>query len=71
MQFMDDWAKAEFAAAGLEPDSDFGCELSPGARNAFVILVDALAVPRVRYPRERPGQLFLSSATSCCRSRPQ
>jgi glucose/mannose transport system substrate-binding protein len=61
MQFMGDWAKAEFAAAGLEPDSGFGCELSPGARNAYVILVDALAVPKVRYARERQGQLLIAA----------
>jgi glucose/mannose transport system substrate-binding protein len=61
MLFMGDWAKAEFSAAGLEPGSGFGCELSPGAGNAYVILVDALAVPRVHQPRERQGQLLLAT----------
>lgn len=63
MQLMGDWAKGEFAAAGLEPERDFGCSLAPGAAHAYVVAADALAVPKVADPAQRAGQL-LAAATA-------
>lgn len=42
-QFMGDWAKAEFMNAGKKPGADFGCMLTPGAQDVYVIMGDALA----------------------------
>lgn len=44
-QFMGDWAKAEFMNAGKKPGADFGCMLTPGGQDVYVIMGDALAVP--------------------------
>lgn len=43
-QFMGDWAKAEFTAAGKQPGTDFGCMLTPGAQDLYVVMGDAFAV---------------------------
>ena len=43
-QFMGDWAKGEFLSAGKKPGTDFGCMLTPGAQNVYVVMGDAFAV---------------------------
>lgn len=42
-QIMGDWAKAEFALAGKQPDVDYGCVSAPGTGGGFVWLVDNFA----------------------------
>lgn len=44
MQFMGDWAKGEFTAAGLEPGSDFVCAPFPGTADSFTFNIDSLAM---------------------------
>ncbi|MEF2070595.1 ABC transporter substrate-binding protein [Consotaella aegiceratis] len=44
---MGDWAKGEFANAGLEPGEGFGCVLAPGTQHFYDIIVDAFAFPKV------------------------
>src|SRR5205814_10616349 len=39
MQFMGDWAKGEFLAAGKQPARDFICVSSPGTSRAFIFNV--------------------------------
>jgi glucose/mannose transport system substrate-binding protein len=60
MQLMGDWAKGEFAAAGLAPEHDFDCALAPGAQSAYVIAADAFAVPRIADAAQRQGQLLMA-----------
>ena len=60
MQFMGDWAKGEFAAAGMTAGRDFGCVLAPGVTDAYVVAADAFAVPRVTDAHQRAGQLLMA-----------
>jgi glucose/mannose transport system substrate-binding protein len=60
MQFMGDWAKGEFSAAGMKPGVDFGCALAPGSGDAYSIAADSFAVPRVTDPDQRAGQLLMA-----------
>ena len=41
MQFMGDWAKGEFTAAGKKPGSDFLCLPAPGTNGAFTFNIDS------------------------------
>ena len=43
-QFMGDWAKGEFVAAGKKPGKDFLCAAAPGTANAFTFNVDSFAM---------------------------
>ncbi len=43
-QFMGDWAKGEFLSAGKKPGVDFGCMLTPGAQDLYVVMGDAFAM---------------------------
>jgi glucose/mannose transport system substrate-binding protein len=45
MQFMGDWARGEFLAAGKVAGKDFGCFISPSAKPAYVIVVDIFTFP--------------------------
>ncbi|MEM8952011.1 MAG: ABC transporter substrate-binding protein [Pseudomonadota bacterium] len=40
VQFMGDWAKGEFVAAGQRPEIDYVCQLAPGTGDAYVTIVD-------------------------------
>lgn len=44
MQFMGDWAKGEFLAKGLAPDTDFYCIGNLGSEVSFQYVVDAFGV---------------------------
>jgi len=44
MQFMGDWAKGEFTAAGMEPGTDYLCLPFPGTEDAFAFNIDSLAM---------------------------
>ncbi|WP_138466736.1 ABC transporter substrate-binding protein [Poseidonocella sp. HB161398] len=45
MQFMGDWAKGEFVAAGLVPGEDYDCVLGFGGEDRFVISADVFVLP--------------------------
>ncbi|MFC4161187.1 ABC transporter substrate-binding protein [Chitinimonas lacunae] len=44
MQFMGDWAKGEFSAAGKQPGKDYLCLAAPGTEGAFTFNVDSFIV---------------------------
>ena len=46
VQIMGDWAKGEFAAAGLVPGEDYGCAISPGNQSSYVLVVDVFTFAR-------------------------
>ncbi|WP_225769399.1 ABC transporter substrate-binding protein [Inquilinus sp. Marseille-Q2685] len=46
MQIMGDWAKGEFASAGLTPGKEFGCVLAPGTQDAYILTVDVFVFPK-------------------------
>jgi glucose/mannose transport system substrate-binding protein len=62
MQFMGDWAKGEFTAAGKVPGKDFLCLTAPGTEKAFTFNVDSLTMFKVKNPEEQKAQLTLASA---------
>lgn len=45
MQFMGDWARGDFLAAGKVAGKDFGCFLTPGSKPAYAALVDVFTFP--------------------------
>jgi glucose/mannose transport system substrate-binding protein len=45
MQFMGDWAKSEFVAAGQKPGIDFDCFLGLGGQNNYVMISDVFVLP--------------------------
>ncbi|MCB1446258.1 MAG: carbohydrate ABC transporter substrate-binding protein [Rhizobiaceae bacterium] len=45
MQFMGDWARGEFLAAGQVAGKDFGCFLAPSEKPAYAVIVDIFAFP--------------------------
>ncbi|MBP6896677.1 glucose/mannose transport system substrate-binding protein [Pseudacidovorax sp. 1753] len=48
MQFMGDWAKGEFVAAGKKPGTDFLCMAAPGTAQAFTFNIDSFAMFKVK-----------------------
>jgi glucose/mannose transport system substrate-binding protein len=62
MQFMGDWAKGEFLAAGKVPGRDFGCVAAPGTRDAYTYNVDSFALFKVRDAANRKAQQDLAVA---------
>lgn len=44
MQFMGDWAKGEFTAAGKVPGKDYLCLAAPGTQQAFTFNIDSFIV---------------------------
>ncbi|WP_028312613.1 ABC transporter substrate-binding protein [Derxia gummosa] len=44
MQFMGDWAKGEFTAAGKVPGKDYVCVAAPGTANAFTFNIDSFVM---------------------------
>jgi glucose/mannose transport system substrate-binding protein len=44
MQFMGDWAKGEFTAAGMKPGEDFVCAPFPGTGDAFTFNIDSFVM---------------------------
>lgn len=47
VQFTGDWAKGEFAAAGLTPGKEYGCAMAPGNQDAYVMAVDVFVFPKL------------------------
>ncbi|HEV7815041.1 MAG TPA: ABC transporter substrate-binding protein [Janthinobacterium sp.] len=62
MQFMGDWAKGEFTAAGKVPGKDFLCVAAPGTDKSFTFNIDSLTMFKVKNPDEQKAQLTLASA---------
>jgi glucose/mannose transport system substrate-binding protein len=62
MQFMGDWAKGEFTAAGKVPGKDFLCVAAPGTEKSFTFNIDSLTMFKVKNPDEQKAQLTLAAA---------
>ena len=61
MQFMGDWAKGEFLAAGKKPETDFVCTAAPGTWNAYIYNIDSFAMFRLQDPQAVAGQKALAT----------
>ncbi|WP_211462144.1 ABC transporter substrate-binding protein [Collimonas silvisoli] len=62
MQFMGDWAKGEFTAAGKQPGKDFLCVAAPGTDKSYTYNIDSIAMFKVKNPDSQKAQLTLASA---------
>ena len=60
MQFMGDWAKGEFLAAGKKPETDFVCTAAPGTWTAYIYNIDSFAMFRLKDPQAVVGQNALA-----------
>jgi glucose/mannose transport system substrate-binding protein len=61
MQFMGDWAKGEFLAAGKKPESDFVCTAAPGTWNAYIYNIDSFAMFHLKDTQAVTGQKALAA----------
>jgi glucose/mannose transport system substrate-binding protein len=61
-QFMGDWAKGEFLAAGKVPGKDFLCAAAPGSANAFTFNVDSFAMFKLKEASAQKAQGDLAAA---------
>ena len=62
MQFMGDWAKGEFSAAGKTPGKDYLCLPVPGTENAFTYNIDSLVLFESSSDDVTKGQSDLAEA---------
>ncbi|MFK0166358.1 ABC transporter substrate-binding protein [Rhizobium sp. NPDC090279] len=60
MQFMGDWARGEFLAAGQVAEKDFGCFLAPSDKPAYAVIVDIFAFPANKDEDRIKGQTMLA-----------
>jgi glucose/mannose transport system substrate-binding protein len=61
-QFMGDWAKGEFTAAGKTPGKDYICAAAPGTDNAYTFNVDSFAMFKLKDTAAQKAQADLASA---------
>lgn len=61
-QFMGDWAKGEFTAAGKVAGKDFICAPAPGTAKAYTFNIDSFAMFTQKAADAKKGQLTLASA---------
>ena len=61
-QFIGDWAKGEFLAAGKAPGKDFLCAASPGRANAYTFNMDSFAMFKLKDGAAQKGQADLAAA---------
>jgi len=61
-QFMGDWAKGEFLAAGKVPGKDFLCAAAPGTANAYTFNVDSFAMFKLKAADAQKAQGDLAAA---------
>jgi glucose/mannose transport system substrate-binding protein len=61
MQFMGDWAKGEFLAAGKKPETDFVCTAAPGTWNAYIYNIDSFAMFKLQDAQAVTGQKALAT----------
>ena len=61
-QFMDDWAKGEFVAAGKVPGKDFLCAAAPGNGGTYTFNVDSFAMFKLKDAAAQKAQADLGVA---------
>lgn len=61
-QFMGDWAKGEFLAAGKAPGKDFLCAAAPGTANAYTFNVDSFAMFKLKDAGAQKAQADLAAS---------
>ncbi|WP_395667310.1 ABC transporter substrate-binding protein [Rhodoferax sp.] len=61
-QFMGDWAKGEFAAAGKVPGKDYVCAAAPGTANAYTFNVDSFAMFKLKDAGAQKAQSDLAAS---------
>jgi glucose/mannose transport system substrate-binding protein len=61
-QFMGDWAKGEFVAAGKVPGKDFLCAAAPGSAHAYTFNVDSFAMFKVKDAGAQKAQNDLAAS---------
>jgi glucose/mannose transport system substrate-binding protein len=61
-QFMGDWAKGEFTAAGKVPGKDYTCAAAPGTANAYTFNVDSFAMFKLKDANAQKAQADLAAA---------
>jgi glucose/mannose transport system substrate-binding protein len=59
-QFMGDWAKGEFLAAGQQPGKEFTCSPAPGTANAYTFNVDSFAMFQLKGWEAQKAQGYLA-----------
>lgn len=59
MQFMGDWAKGEFLAAGKIPNKDFLCVSAPGTQRSYIFNIDSFAMFQLKSEPARAAQKAL------------
>lgn len=59
-QFMGDWAKGEFFAAGRELGRDFSCSTAPGSAGTFSYVIDTFAMFQLRNWEAQKAQGYLA-----------
>ncbi len=59
VQFMGDWAKGEFVAAGKELGKDYGCMLAPQSPG-MVYVADSFSFPKIADAASQNGQALLA-----------
>jgi glucose/mannose transport system substrate-binding protein len=62
MQFMGDWAKGEFMAAGGQPGKSFVCMPAPGSAASFSYNIDSFAMFKLKSAPNSQAQKDLASA---------
>jgi glucose/mannose transport system substrate-binding protein len=60
IQFMGDWAKGEFIAAGKVAETDYGCLLGPGEEN-FITSGDVFVFPKLKDSAAADAQTLLAT----------
>lgn len=61
-QFMGDWAKGEFTAAGKLPGKDYLCTAAPGTANAYTFNVDSFVMFKLKNTAAQKAQADLATA---------
>jgi glucose/mannose transport system substrate-binding protein len=61
-QFMGDWAKGEFTAAGQKPGEGFLCAAAPGTANAYTFNVDSFIMFKLKDEAAQKGQAALAAS---------
>jgi glucose/mannose transport system substrate-binding protein len=61
-QFMGDWAKGEFSAAGKVPGKDYVCAAAPGTANAYTFNVDSFAMFKLKDAGAQQAQADLAAS---------
>ncbi|QTN28168.1 carbohydrate ABC transporter substrate-binding protein [Rhodoferax sp. AJA081-3] len=59
-QFMGDWAKGEFLAAGQQPGVDFSCSAAPGTDKTYTFNVDSFAMFQLKAWEAQKAQGYLA-----------